>query len=184
MTAETARWRPVVATGALCVAFVATVVAANWAVREHGTVPVAPGLAAPAGVYAAGLAFGLRDALHERAGHPAVLAAIAAGAAVSYVIEDGVTLPGGHAPIAVAGAAAFALSELADLAVYSPLRSRSWPAAVALSNVVGAIVDSALFLWLAFGSLEHLAGQVVGKALMIAVALPLVWLARRRRAGR
>ena len=176
----------------LFVAFVATVVAANWALGEFGTVPVAPGLEAPAGVYFAGLAFGLRDALHERAVHGAdgrggrwvVLAAIAVGAVVSYAIEGSTAISGGYTSIAAASAAAFALSELADLYVYEPLRRRSWAGAAAASNAVGAAVDSALFLWLAFGSFDHFAGQYVGKVAMIAFALPLVWLARRRRAER
>lgn len=167
--------------GGLFVAFVATVVAANWALGRYGVVPVLLGVEAPAGVYFAGLAFGLRDALHERGGRRLVVAAIAVGACVSYVLEDAVTIPGGLAPIAVASAVAFALGELVDLCVYEPLRNRSWPVAVAASNVAGAVVDSAVFLWLAFGSLDHVGGQVIGKALLLAVAIPLVWLARRGR---
>lgn len=162
----------------LFAAFTGTVIAANWALNRYGIVPIGFGLTAPAGVYFAGLAFGLRDALHERGGHRWVLAAIATGALISLIIEDGATIPGGHVAIAVASAIAFSLSELADLAVYSPLRRKAWPAAVASSNLVGAVVDSALFLWLAFGSTAHLAGNVVGKAYMIALALPIVWLAR------
>jgi len=163
----------------LFAAFVATVAGANWALARYGIVPIGFGLEAPAGVYFAGLAFGLRDALHERGGRRLVLAGIAAGALLSYVIEDADRIPGGHAPIAVASALAFADSELADLAVYEPLRRRHWPSAVALSNTVGAVVDSALFLTLAFGSLDHLTGNVVGKVVMVAVAWPLVWWARR-----
>jgi uncharacterized PurR-regulated membrane protein YhhQ (DUF165 family) len=159
--------------------FVGTVVAANWALNHYGLVPVGFGLEAPAGVYSAGLAFGLRDALHETGGRRWVFAAIATGAAVSYIVEDAVTIPGGLVPIAVASAAAFAVSELADLAVYTPLRERSWPTAVAASNIVGAVIDSALFLWLAFGALDHMAGQIVGKALMILPALLLMWGVRR-----
>jgi queuosine precursor transporter len=165
----------------LFVAFVATVVAANWAVNRWGIVSVGFGLEAPAGVFFAGLAFGLRDALHEAGGRWWVLAAIAVGGVVSYVIEDAVTIPGGHVPLALASAIAFTVSELADLGVYSPLRERNWPIAVAASNVVGAVLDSALFLWLAFGSLDFLAGQVVAKSYMIALALPIVAYARRRR---
>jgi uncharacterized PurR-regulated membrane protein YhhQ (DUF165 family) len=37
---------------------------------------------------------------------------------------------------AVASGIAFLVSELADLAVYTPLRQRNWLAAVALSNTV------------------------------------------------
>lgn len=160
---------------ALFAAFVATVYGANWALARYGIVSIGFGLMAPAGVYFAGLGFGLRDALHEAGGHRWVLGAIATGAALSYVIEDAVTIPGGHVAIAVASAIAFGLSELADMAIYTPLRDRNWPSAVVVSNLVGAVVDSALFLWLAFGSLDHMNGQVVGKAYMIAIALPLVW---------
>ena len=37
-----------------------------------------------------------------------------------------------------------------------------------------------LFLWLAFGSLEFLPGQIVGKAWMVLLSMPFVaWLRRR-----
>ena len=76
------------------------------------------------GVYFAGLAFGLRDALHEAGGRFWVFGAIATGAALSWWVSDAVRIPGGHVSIAVASGIAFACSELADLAVYSPLRGR------------------------------------------------------------
>jgi hypothetical protein len=42
------------------------------------------------------------------------------------------------------------------------------------------VVDSIVFLWLAFGSLDFLAGQVVGKAWMVLLSIPFVaWLRRR-----
>lgn len=166
----------------LAAAFVGTVIAANWALNQYGIVPIGFGLMVPAGVYFAGLAFGVRDALQERGGRPWVLAAILVGGAVSYLISGGATIPGGHLPIAVASSIAFTLSELADFVVYTPLRRNHWPTGVILSNVVGAVFDSALFLWLAFSSLANLTGNVVGKTYMTAIALPLVYLMRRRRA--
>ena len=37
-----------------------------------------------------------------------------------------------------------------------------------------------MFLWLAFGSLEFLLGQIVGKAWMVLLSIPFVdWLRRR-----
>ncbi len=171
------RWLTVV----LAAGLLGTIYAANWALETYGLVPVGFGLEAPAGVFFAGLAFGLRDGLQETGGRRWVLAVIVAGAALSYVLSDGVEIPGGHASIAVASGCAFLLSELCDFAVYTPLREKHWPAAVAASNLAGAVVDSALFLWLAFGSLDHMAGQIVGKTYMTAAALPLVWWARRRR---
>jgi uncharacterized PurR-regulated membrane protein YhhQ (DUF165 family) len=75
-------------------------------------------------------------------------------------------------------AVAFLLSELADYAVYTPLREKNWLSAVALSNTVGLVVDSVIFLSLAFGSLEFLPGQVVGKAWMTGAAVVLLWMVR------
>jgi queuosine precursor transporter len=46
---------------------------------------------------------------------------------------------------------------------------------------VGSVVDSALFLWLAFGSLMFIEGQILGKLYMVAAAYPFVWWARQRR---
>jgi hypothetical protein len=65
--------------------------------------------------------------------------------------------------------------------VYSPLRAKHRAWAVTLSNTVGAVVDSALFLWLAFGSLAFFWGQVIGKELMVAPALIVLALIRWRK---
>ncbi len=156
------------------IAFVGTVYCANWALKHWGTVPVGFGLRAPAGVWFAGVAFVLRDWLQEIAGRLWVVAAILAGAALSYWVGASVTIPGGHVSIAVASGIAFMLSEFADFSVYTPLRERNLPAAVLASQIVGAVVDSILFLILAFGSLTLLQGQIVGKVwvgLFVAVYL-------------
>lgn len=147
-------------------AYVGTIVAANWAITRYGLVPVGFGLLAPAGVYFAGLGFTLRDVAQDLAGRWTVLAAIVVGAGISWLVAD--------PAFAIASAVAFGVSELADFAVYTPLRERRWLTAVVASNVVGLAVDSVLFLWLAFGSLNYLAGQVVGKAWMTALAVLLL----------
>lgn len=150
--------------------YIGTVFAANWAITHVGMVPVGFGLMAPAGVYFAGLAFSLRDLTHESLGRGAVLVAIIAGAVLSGWLSP---------QLALASGAAFLVSELADFAVYTPLRERSWLGAVALSNTVGLTLDSVLFLWLAFGSLDFLPGQIVGKAVMTILAIVLLGLGRR-----
>lgn len=160
--------------------FVATVIAANWAIHRYGIVSIGFGLHAPAGVFFAGLALGLRDALQERGGVRLVAAAIGVGAAVSYWVGDAAEVPGGRVSIAVASGVAFAVSEVADLAVYTPLRERSWPGAVVVSNVVGAVIDSLVFLPLAFGSRDGWTDLVVGKLYLVPAGLLLVSLARRR----
>lgn len=154
------------------VAFVATVFAANWAIETYGFVPVGFGLEAPAGVYFAGLALLLRDTTQRLGGRWLAVAAILVGAACSWFVSPA---------FAVASAVAFLFSELADLAVYTPLEQRNLYGAVAASNIVGAIVDSALFLWLAFGSpLAFIQGQIVGKLWITALALPVLFVVRRR----
>lgn len=156
------------------IAFVATVFAANWAIQMFGVVPVGFGLMAPAGVYFAGLAFTFRDLTQETLGRRWTVAAIVIGAALSGVLSG---------LLALASGAAFLLSELADFAVYTPLRERHWIGAVAASNIVGLTVDSALFLWLAFGSLDFLSGQIVGKVTMTVLAVVLLTVWRRTRIG-
>ncbi len=160
------------------VLFVGTVWFANWLLARYGVVPIGFGLSAPAGVFAVGLAFTLRDIVHRTLGRAAVIACIALGCLLAYLIEANTTIPGGHLAIAASSAVAFLFSETADLAVFEPLAEKSFVAAVAASNTVGAVVDSALFLWLAFGSLALIEGQVVGKLWMTAAALPVVFALR------
>jgi uncharacterized PurR-regulated membrane protein YhhQ (DUF165 family) len=156
------------------VAYLGTIVAANWAIATFGAVPVGFGLVAPAAVWFAGLAFTLRDLLHDAAGRWAVLAATAVGAVLSAAVAG--------PAMALASGVAFGVSELADFAVYAPLRRRRWLLAVAASNAFGLVADSLLFLWLAFGSLAFLPGQIVGKTWMtiLAVAVLAVWRRCRR----
>lgn len=160
-------------------AFVAAVYCANWALTEFGIVTFL-GLQVPAGVFFAGLGFLLRDALHELAGRLWVVGAILVGAALSYWLGASVTIPGGHASIAVASGAAFLLSEFCDFGVYAPLRERTLTGAVGLSQVAGAAVDTALFLWLAFGSLTFFWSQFAIKWLMVAPALVLLFAVKRQ----
>ena len=152
--------------------YVLTIVAANWAIQTWGIVPIGFGLYAPAGVFFAGLAFTFRDLTQERLGRFATVAAILFGAALSWLVSPA---------FAIASGIAFLVSELADFAVFTPLRERHWLSAVALSNTVGLVIDSMLFLWLAFGNVDFLAGQVVGKASMTLLAVAVLWLVRRRR---
>jgi hypothetical protein len=42
------------------------------------------------------------------------------------------------------------------------------------------VIDSIVFLYLAFGSLDYLLGQVIGKSWMVLLSVPfIVWLRRR-----
>ncbi len=141
---------------------------------RHGPclIPVAPGVLAPSGVLMIGAALVLRDLVQRRLGVEFGIGAIVAGAAISA----GIAPPS----LVLASATAFLLSEFADFAVYTPLARRRLVLAVVASSAVGLVVDSIVFLWLAFGSLEFLLGQIVGKAWMVLLAIPLVAYLRRR----
>jgi uncharacterized PurR-regulated membrane protein YhhQ (DUF165 family) len=166
---------------AFLVGFTACIPAANWLVGNVGTVcvpdgpcliPVAPGLAAPSGVLVVGLALVLRDLVQRRLGRYWALAAIGVGAILSALFAP--------PSLILASTAAFLLSELADLGVYTPLQRRGLILAVVASSVVGLIIDSAVFLFLAFGSLEFLLPQIIGKAWMVLLSIPVMaWLRGR-----
>jgi uncharacterized PurR-regulated membrane protein YhhQ (DUF165 family) len=59
----------------------------------------------------------------------------------------------------IASTAAFLLSELADLLVYTPLQRRRFVWRCSCRASSGLVVDSMVFLHLAFGSLDFLSGQ-------------------------
>ena len=105
--------------------FVLTIPAGNWAVTHVGLVcepngpcliPVWPGVMSPSAVLLAGLALVLRDAVQNLLGNVWTLVAIAAGAFISALLAE---------PSVVLGSTvAFLFSELADFAVYTPMRGR------------------------------------------------------------
>ena len=158
----------------VCAAYIGSIFAANAAIDAWGIVPVGFGLSAPAGVYFAGLAFTFRDLIHRYGSRKLAIVAIVIGAGLSALVSP---------QLALASGLAFFVSELFDLAVYDRLRRRGWTLAVVVSNAVGLVVDSALFLWLAFGDLEFLAGQIVGKAWMTVLAVFVIGLLRVTRAS-
>ncbi|WP_406292278.1 VUT family protein [Embleya sp. NBC_00896] len=157
------RWAFDLRTAALCLTYAGTIPAANWVIQQHGAVEVWPGIHASAGVYFAGLAFTLRDLVHERGGATAVFVALGFGTVLSLLFAD--------PRVAVAAATSFAVSEVADTAVYAALRHRGRLVAVGGSNLVGTVVDSVLFLSMAFGDLALLPGQMIGKVWATAAAL-------------
>lgn len=148
--------------------FIATILAANYVTTHYGLVPVGFGLMATAGTYFAGLAFVLRDSVQDAIGKWGALVVIIVGAGLSYFIADPF--------IALASGVAFLVSELVDLIVYTPLRPHGYIRAAVASNVVGAVIDTFLFLWIAGFPVTapNVSGQVVGKLTVTLVAVLLV----------
>jgi hypothetical protein len=161
--------RPVI--GALAaVAYLAAIVGANLLIQRFGPVPVGLGLLAPAGVYAVGVVLVLRDLVQWSVGKRAALIALAAGVVLSYVLTD--------PRLAIASAVAFGLSELVDFAVFTWLAPR-WTRAVFFGGLAGLVLDSVVFLALAFGSMEFLPGQILGKLYGVGAAAVIVGVRRR-----
>jgi uncharacterized PurR-regulated membrane protein YhhQ (DUF165 family) len=161
--------------------FLSTIPAANWMIGNVGTtcvpngpclIPVLPGLMAPSGVLLVGVALVLRDRIHHTLGAKWSIGCVIVGCLLSALIAP--------PTLVLASAVAFLVSELADLAVYSPLRRRNLPVAVAASGVVGAVVDSLLFLSIAFGSIAYAPGQIVGKVIASLLVAACLFVVRRR----
>lgn len=150
------------------VGYIGSIVLANWLLATVGVVPLW-GLAVPAGTFAAGLAFTFRDLTQDALGRWWTVGAILIGAALSALLSW---------QLALASGLAFLASESLDFLVYSPLRGRHWLGAVALSNTAGLVLDSVLFLALAFGSLAFLPGQVVGKLATTVLAVVVLGTVR------
>lgn len=121
------------------VAFLTVIVAANALTAAFGLVEWL-GLTATGGTWVAGLTFVARDTLQDTGGRRWVSFAILAGASISAILSP---------QLALASAAAFLLSELADFAVYTPLLNSGRTRAAIASNLVGSIVDTAVFLAIA-----------------------------------
>lgn len=176
------RHGPAALTAVVAAAFIGCVWGANWMITHVGTphpsgartIPVGFGWHAPSGVVLVGASLTLRDVLQRRTDIWTVVAAIVVGAALSAALSP---------ELAVASGVTFLAAELADLAVYTPLRQRNLTGAVLASNAVGAVVDSALFLTLAFGvstAADLLVPLTLGKVEWSLVALPALVLARSR----
>lgn len=157
--------------------FIGTIFLANWLVHNVGTecipdgpcvIPVwfNPLIFAPSGVLAIGLGFTLRDLVQRRLGVLFTFVGIVVGALISMLIDPFLGLASGTA---------FLFSETMDLAVYTPLQKRNMFLAVIGSNIVGLIADSIIFLYLAFGSIQFIEGQIIGKLWMTLFAFPIVW---------
>lgn len=155
--------------------------AANWLIQNVGAVrlpdgthlvPVGFGLMAPSGAYAAGLTFVTRDLVQRVKGRRWALAAIAGGTVLSVLVSP---------RLAVASGTSFAVSELSDFAVYTPLERRNFVLAVLISGVVGSVVDSLIFLSLAGIPLAAaLPGLLLAKVWVQILATPVAaWLRER-----
>ncbi len=150
------------------VAFIASIIAANALTSALGLVPIGLGLMVTAGTFAAGFALVARDGVQVAAGKAWAIAAVIVGAVISAVTSN--------PAIALASGIAFLVSELVDLAVFTPLRDKNLPAAVLVSSVVSAPVDTVLFLAIAgFGvTWQAVLGQFIVKTVIALIAAAVI----------
>jgi uncharacterized PurR-regulated membrane protein YhhQ (DUF165 family) len=116
--------------------YVASIALVNVAFVHLPHIPLGDNGILPAATFLVGAVFILRDFAQRSAGHW-VLAAMVTGIAISYVMAGPM--------VALASGAAFAVSELADYAVYTftkrPLKTR-----ILLSSAIGTPIDTVVFL--------------------------------------
>lgn len=169
---------------ALLLAFVACVPLSNWLILNVGVVctkdgpclvPVFPGVWAPSGVMAAGVAFVLRDLVQERIGPLWAASAIFVGGAISFFLSQ--------PSLAMASIGSFVVAETVDLMIFSLLRRRGFVTAVIFSSIGGLVIDSLIFVYLAFGSIDHVEGQIIGKAWALLMIMPVLVAWRRQTSG-
>lgn len=125
----------------------------------------------PASVFFVGVAFTLRDIVQVTLGRVAIVWAISIGAACSYFVDP---------TFAIASAVAFFVSEFVDFAIFTTLFDKGKLfLAILISGFFGLVIDSFIFLQLAFGNYDFLTGQIVGKTVALLVSLPLYFLMKR-----
>lgn len=176
MTLTRRSWLAVAAAAAL--AYIVVIVLANWAINHYGIVRVGLGYRAPAGVWFVGAALVLRDLVQYGSGLSRGSIRLAALMAVLIGIGAGISYAVASPHVATASAVAFLCSELIDYLLFS-LVAPWWGSAVLVGGLAGAVIDSIVFLSIAFGSLSLLSGQVVGKSYGIIAAALVIGTYRR-----
>lgn len=163
--------------------FIGAAATSNWAIQHVGqsngpyaphTIPIGWGLRAASGVLLIGAMITVRDALHEQVGIRGTLWIIAAGSIVSGLLAP--------ASIALASGVTMLAAETSDALVYQRLRGRGYLVAAAASNLVSSVIDSALFLVIAYGTAAMWRGTyplTVGKVEASLITLAVIVLARR-----
>ncbi|HEU0071377.1 MAG TPA: VUT family protein [Alphaproteobacteria bacterium] len=148
--------------------YVALIVLVNYGFSVTPLVKLPDGTMWPPMSLVVGFIFVVRDFAQREIGHK-VLIAMLVGAALSYVMAD--------PHVAIASAAAFLVSELADWLIYS-LTKRPLSQRIIYSSLLSAPLDSAVFLFgVGFFSVAGVVTMTISKLLG---AFVVWWLIRRR----
>jgi uncharacterized PurR-regulated membrane protein YhhQ (DUF165 family) len=135
-----------------CALILASIILANLISSHFG-----PSASIYNAFFLVGVVLSTKDFLYDAWGRNRVrnmALLIAAGSILSYLCAHwfaGSTPPAIVQKIAVGSFVAFAVSELWDTIVYALLKDRPWLERSNTSNIVGAFLDSGVFVWIAFG---------------------------------
>ncbi len=148
--------------------YIALIVAVNWGFTVVPLVKMPGGEMWPPMSLVVGFIFVVRDFAQREIGHR-VLIAMLIGAALSYVMASPY--------VAIASAAAFLVSELADWLVYT-VTKRPLSQRILFSSLIGTPIDSVVFLY----GIGHLtvSGVAAMTASKLVGALIVWWMIRRR----
>lgn len=142
------------------VAYVASILVLNLGFSYVPMIDLGFGLFSPMAILA-GLTFVLRDFAQREVGHW-VLGGMAIGAVLSFVLADPF--------VAVASVAAFAISELADWALYT-ITKKPFHQRVLISSVIATPIDTLVFLSLINGMTTGTFVLMVLAKMLAAVAI-------------
>lgn len=146
--------------------FLLTIPATNWTLNHYGFVNLPLLGPVASGVFWVGVSFVLRDLAQTFLGKVWAWTAIVAGTILTSLLVDPF--------LAFASGMAFLWSESTDALVFTPLADRGkFVVGVAISGVAASVVDSILFLQLAFGSPAGWWQLFVVKSVIVMAATPI-----------
>ncbi len=155
--------------------FLASIPFANWWLDAHGFWDVPHLGMVPSAVWVVGIAFVLRDLGQYVAGRRLAWLCIIVGVALSVWLAS--------PSLALASGVAFAWSESTDALVFTPLANKSgrlFFVGLFISGLAASVVDSALFLRIAFGTFDGWWQLTIVKDAFVLLAAPVAWVIRQR----
>lgn len=154
--------------------FLLSIPFANRWLEEYGFREIIPGLGpVPSAVWVVGFAFCFRDLGQYIMGRRVAWIAIAIGTVLSWWLAS--------PALAVASGVAFLWSESTDALVFTPLANKGntlFFLGLCISGLAASLVDSALFLRIAFGSFDGWWQFTIAKCMFVLFAAPIVWSIR------
>lgn len=157
---------------AATIGFLASIPFANWWLEHNGlwNAPILGPL--PSALWVVAISFVLRDIAQVALGRSWAWAAIAVGTGLTWWLAS--------PTLAIASGVAFAVSESTDSLIFTRLADKGrFLLGVTISGYIAGFVDSALFIRIAFGTWSGWWQLGIAKAIVVLIATPFAWAARR-----